>query len=183
MTGCVFAQACSHIGIDFKTRAPTTDLALEDQLKEHLNLLYLSWKSGDIIDLRTGNQTLETAGSNVKVRHPKISFSNIILLWGFPSKLKSTEIRGCITQVFGPTSVTSTYQVDETALFVQFNKPELVSDFLQLKATLETNNDPISVFHPLSKILDGALVLLVTKFMKKFENLLFQKSHSQIRLW
>ena len=45
--------------------------------------------------------------------------------------------------------------MDETAVFVQFSKPELVSDFLELKETLERNNDPISVLHPFSKLLEG----------------------------
>lgn len=155
MTGCVFAQACSHIGIDFKSRTPSTNLALEEKLQEHLNLLYLSWINGDIIDLSTGKQSLESAGSNVKNRYPEILFSNIVLLWEFPSKLKAAEIRECITKVFGPSSVTSIYHLDKTAVFVQFSKAELVSDFLKLKATLETNNDLISDLHPLSKILEG----------------------------
>lgn len=155
MTGCVFAQACSHLGIDFQNRTPSTNLGLEEKLQEHLNILYLSWINGDIVDLRTGKQTLVSAGRNVKTRYPKILFSNIVLLWGFPSKLKAFEIKECITKVFGPSSVTCTYHLDETAVFIQFSKAELVSDFLELKANLESNDGPISVLHPLSTLLNG----------------------------
>lgn len=156
MTGCIFAQACSHLGINFESQIPSPCLALEEKLQGCINTLYLSWINGDIIDLKTGIRTVESSDtSDHKYRYSKILFPNIVLLWGFPSKLKAAEIKECILKVFGQNSVTSIYHLDETAVFVQFSKAELVSDFLDLKATLEKNNDPISVLHPLSKILDG----------------------------
>ncbi|XP_058218981.1 poly(A)-specific ribonuclease PARN isoform X2 [Rhododendron vialii] len=156
MTGCVFAQACSHLGYDFKLYSPSTNLANDEKLQKHINLLYLSWINGDIIDLRTGKRTAESAYSNnLKIRYPRIVFQNIALIWGFLPKIKAREIRECITKVFGLNSVSSVYHLDETAVFVQFSKAELVTDFLQLKETLERNNDPISVLHPLSKLLEG----------------------------
>jgi poly(A)-specific ribonuclease len=45
--------------------------------------------------------------------------------------------------------------LDATAVFVQFSKTELVSDFLLLKESLERSKGPISVLHPLSKLLEG----------------------------
>ncbi|KAM7499006.1 hypothetical protein LguiA_023420 [Lonicera macranthoides] len=156
MTGCIFAQACNHLGIDFKLEQPSLNLAHEEKLEKHINLLYLSWINGDIIDLRTGKRIPDSSSSNnLKCRYPKILFPNIVLLWGFPPKLKAKEIQECLSKVFGPASVTSIYHLDTTAVFVQFSKAELVADFLELKATLERNNNPISVFHPLSKILEG----------------------------
>ncbi|CAK9148875.1 unnamed protein product [Ilex paraguariensis] len=156
MTGCVFAQACTHLGVDFNLNSPSTNLADHEKLQKHINLLYLSWTNGDIVNLRTGRRTADSSSSNyLKYRSPNILFSNIALVWGFPSKLKAREIRECMTKAFGPTSVTSVYHLDDTAVFVQFNKAELVSDFLELKETLERTNDPISVLHPLSKLLEG----------------------------
>ncbi|KAK2999167.1 hypothetical protein RJ639_022611, partial [Escallonia herrerae] len=156
MTGCVFAQACTHLGIDFNLQAPPANLVQEEKLQKHINLLYLSWTNGDIVDLRTGRRTAESSTSNLlKTRYPEIVYSKIALVWGFPSKLKAREIRESISKVFGLTSVTSVYHLDETAVFVQFSRTEFVSGFLELKATLERNNDPISVLHPLSKILEG----------------------------
>lgn len=156
MTGCVFAQACSHLGIDFKLHFPSGNLAYSEKLKKHVNLLYLSWSAGDIIDLSTGNTITESLIPNYNKKwYPKILFENIVLLWGFPSKLKAREIKECISKVFGPASVISVYHLDATAVFVQFMKTELVSDFLHLKETLEQNNDPISVLHPLAKLLEG----------------------------
>ncbi|XP_057975352.1 poly(A)-specific ribonuclease PARN [Malania oleifera] len=156
MTGCVFAQACSHLGVDFKLHSGPPDLAQNEKLQKHINLLYLSWNNGDIIDLCTGNQSAESPGSyNPKRRYPKIMFSNIILIWGFPSKFKAKEIRECISKVLGLGSVVSLYHLDETAVFVQFSNAELVSHFLSLKETLERNNDPVSVLHPLSGLLEG----------------------------
>ncbi|KAF5949562.1 hypothetical protein HYC85_011555 [Camellia sinensis] len=38
---------------------------------------------------------------------------------------------------------------------IEFSKEEYVSVFLELKETLERNNDPSSVLHPLSKLLEG----------------------------
>ncbi|PSS06020.1 Poly(A)-specific ribonuclease [Actinidia chinensis var. chinensis] len=156
MTGCVFAQACSHLGFDFKLHSSFTNLANDEKLRKHINLLYLSWFSGEIIDLRTGKQTAESSYYNsLKTKYPKIVFSNIALIWGFPLKLKAREIRECISKTFGPLSVTLVYNLDETAVFVQFSKAELVSDFLRLKEILERSNGPISVLHPLSKLLEG----------------------------
>ncbi|KAJ7960940.1 poly(A)-specific ribonuclease PARN [Quillaja saponaria] len=156
MTGCVFAQACSHLGIDFKLHEPSENLAHKEQLQKHINLLYLSWTNGDIIDLRTGNKVAESSGSlNLKKRCPVILFENIVLIWGFCSKLKANELRECISKVFGVRSVVSVYHLDKTAVFVQFSKTELVSDFLILKDKLERSDGPISVLHPLAKLLEG----------------------------
>ncbi|XP_012461853.2 poly(A)-specific ribonuclease PARN isoform X2 [Gossypium raimondii] len=156
MTGCVFAQACSHLGIDFQLHSPSENLTQNEKLQKHMNLLYLSWINGDIIDLRTGNRSAELSGSNM-IRKPyrKILFKNIVLLWGFPSKLKPSMIRDCICKTLGPSSVISTYCIDQTAVFVQFSKAELASDFLNLKDTLEQSNDAISHLHPLSQLLEG----------------------------
>jgi len=169
MTGCIFAQACSHLGFDFKLHSPSTNLANDEKLQKHINLLYLSWINGDIIDLRTGNRTAESSYSNnLKNRYPKTVFQNIALIWGFLPKIKAREIRECITKAFGLNSVSSVYHLDETAVFVQFSKAELVSDFLQLKQTLERNNDPISVLHPLSKLLEGGNTCAATyEFYKR----------------
>ncbi|GLT57480.1 hypothetical protein SLA2020_304480 [Shorea laevis] len=152
MTGCIFAQACSHLGVEF---SPSRNLAQNEKLQKHINLLYLTWTNGVIIDLRTGNRITESLGANLKKKFPPILFENIILIWGFPSKLKAREIRECISKVFGPRSVTTIYHIDPTAVFVQFSKPELVSDFLTLKEVLEKNNDLITELHPLSKLLEG----------------------------
>ncbi|KAK9087235.1 hypothetical protein Syun_029629 [Stephania yunnanensis] len=64
-------------------------------------------------------------------------------------------MKECLTKVFGLGSVTSFYYLDETAAFVQFNKEELVSDFLALKETLEKAIDVILVVHPLARLLEG----------------------------
>ncbi|XP_050246427.1 poly(A)-specific ribonuclease PARN-like isoform X2 [Quercus robur] len=156
MTGCIFVQACSYLGIDFKLHSSSENLAHNEKLCKHVNHLYLSWINGDIIDLSTGNKVAELFGTNYfKKKYLNILFENIVLIWGFPSKLKAREIRECVSKVFGPTSVTSVYHLDETAVFVQFSKPEFVSDFLLLKETLEKSDGPISVLHPLAKLLEG----------------------------
>ncbi|XP_059282126.1 poly(A)-specific ribonuclease PARN isoform X1 [Lycium ferocissimum] len=156
MTGCIFAQACNHLGIDFTLHVLAGDLAKDTKLQNYINRLYLSWVSGDIIDLSTGTCTTDSsASSKLKSRYQEISFPSIILLWGLPSKLKAREIKVCILQAFGPTSVSSVYHLDESAVFIQFSKPELVSKFLEMKETLSRNSDPISVLHPLSNILNG----------------------------
>lgn len=156
MTGCVFAQACSHLGVDFTLNPPSVDLSHHEKLQEYINLLYLSWINGDIIDLRTGERKTDSfCSKGSRTRHLKILFSNIVLLWGFPAKLQASEIRECFCKVFGSSSITFIYHLDETAVFIQFSKEELVSDFLVLKETLERCNDPISVLNPLSKVLQG----------------------------
>lgn len=156
MTGCVFAQACSQLGIDFQLHSPSENLDQNEKLQKHMNLLYLSWINGDIIDLRTGSRTTELLGSNnIRKRFPQIVYEKIVLIWGFPSKLKPSVIRECICKTLGPTSVISIYSIDQTAVFVQFSKSELVSDFLILKESLEQSNDAISLLHPLSQLLEG----------------------------
>ncbi|OVA01058.1 Ribonuclease CAF1 [Macleaya cordata] len=157
MTGCVFAQACSHLGIDFKLHSlSSTGLAYHEKLQKYINLLYISWNNDAIIDLHTRNKTFgSSAHHNHKRRYPQILFPNIVLVWGFPSKFKPRDLKDCVTKVFGPDSVTSIYYLDETASFIQFSKKEFVSDFLELKETLDGKSDPISVLHPLSKLLEG----------------------------
>lgn len=151
MTGCIFAQSCNHLDIDF---ASHMILQKEEKLQSYINLLYLSWTSGDRVNLKTGQTTTESLAFN-KI-HPKILFRNIVLIWGFSSKLKARQIRESLCKVFGFTSVTSIYHLDKTAVFVQFSKPELVSDFLELKLNIEKKkNDAIYVLHPLSELLEG----------------------------
>jgi len=151
MTGCVFAQACCHLGIDFSAET----LAHNDKLQKFVNLLYLSWNSGDVINVSTGSVSELPCSHSPKKRFLKILYHNIVLIWGFPSKLKTSEIRDCICRVFGPISVAGIYSLDQTAVFVQFSKAEFVTDFLELKKTLETNNNSITILHPLSKLLEG----------------------------
>ncbi|PON43422.1 Ribonuclease [Parasponia andersonii] len=156
MTGCIFAQACSHVGIDFKHHFSCENLAYNEKLQKHVNLLYLSWTNADIIDLSTGNKVTETLETNPKRQFSNILFENIVLIWGFPSKLKARDIRNCISKVFGLTSVTSVYHLDETAVFVQFSNTEFVFNFLSLKETLEkSGDDPVSVLNPLTELLEG----------------------------
>lgn len=155
MTGCVFAQMCNHLGIDFKLHAPSMQLAQHEKLQKHMNLLYLGWNSGTLIDLTTGAEILETGFRNQKRRYPKVVFENIVLIWGFSSNFKPRELKECICKVFGSNSVTSIYYLDKTTAFIQFCKSEFVSDFLNLKESLERRNDPISVLHPLAKLLEG----------------------------
>ncbi|KAK9057183.1 hypothetical protein SSX86_024550 [Deinandra increscens subsp. villosa] len=155
MTGCIFAQSCNHLGIDFTSHSM---LMKEDKLQNYINLLYLSWSSGDIVDLKTGQtRTESSAFSGFKIQQPKILFPNIVLIWGFSPKLKAREIKESLTKVFGLTSVTSIFHLDKTAVFVQFSKPDLVSDFLKLKSKIEKKNDAIYVLHPFSDLLEGGL--------------------------
>ncbi|KAK6773584.1 hypothetical protein RDI58_028822 [Solanum bulbocastanum] len=102
--------ACNHLGIDFTLHVHAGYLAKETELQNCINRLYLSWVSGDVIDLSTGKCTTDSASSNLKV--------------------------------------------DESAVFIQFTKPELVSKFLEMKEILSRNSDPISVLYPLSNILN-----------------------------
>nr|WDD38921.1 specific ribonuclease PARN [Fagopyrum tataricum] len=154
MTGCVFAQCCSQLGIDFHSNNDKQSVAESEKLVKYKNLLYLSWNSGDLINLSTGE--VESAGlSTSRRRFSSILYSNVVVIWGFPSKLKVSQIRECLCKVFGMDSVASIYHLDETAVFVQFTREDLVSHFLELKENLEERNDPISVLHPLSKLLEG----------------------------
>ncbi|ESQ29877.1 hypothetical protein EUTSA_v10011283mg [Eutrema salsugineum] len=149
MTGCIFAQACSHLGFDFKHHSESENLAQNEKLDKYINRLYLSWTRGDIIDLRTSNSNAE----NWRVSNSK--YENIVLIWNFPQKLKAREIKECICKALGSTSVTSVYHLDNTAVFVLFKNSELVSNFLKLKQQLESDDGPVRILHPLSKILKG----------------------------
>lgn len=152
MTGCVFAQACSLLGIKFETNSPTIDFTRNEKLQHHINLLYPSWNSGTVINLSTG---VETPELGYKRKYPTIVFSNIVLVWGFLSKLTPKDLKDCISKVFGADSVTSVFFLDSTAALVQFSKEEFVNDFLILKDTLERDDDAIAVLHPLAKLLEG----------------------------
>ncbi|XP_042066501.1 poly(A)-specific ribonuclease PARN-like isoform X2 [Salvia splendens] len=165
MTGCVFSEACFRLGIDFNPLAPGSILQHNEKLEKYINYLYLSWANGDIIDLKTGKCGPDTLGSAIGRRRwlAKFTFSNMILLWRLPTKLKAKDIRECFYKAFGSGSITSVHQMDETAAFVQFSRAELVSDFLELKDRLDRdNNNPMSVVHPLSRILETGCVRAAT---------------------
>ncbi|KAL2332840.1 hypothetical protein Fmac_014053 [Flemingia macrophylla] len=152
MTGCIFAQLCSDLGINFKLHESSKQLALINEiLQKYVNRLYLSWMHGDDIDLNTGIKVADSSPSHsLKKRYPKILFENIVIIWGFPSKLKASEVRECISKVFGPNSVISVFHLDAIAVFVLYSKTELVSDFLLVRDTLERGDGAILVLHPLA---------------------------------
>ncbi|OAY73147.1 Poly(A)-specific ribonuclease PARN [Ananas comosus] len=152
MTGCVFAQICSHLGVNFELLSPSANLTKIDRLAPYINLLYPSWNSGTVINLSTGTEKPEPVYNR---KYPPVVFSKVILVWGFPSKLKPKDLKESICKVFGPDSVTSIFFIDSTAALIQFSKEEFVNDFLLLKDTLERKDDAISVLHPLSVLLEG----------------------------
>ncbi|KAH6764441.1 Polynucleotidyl transferase [Perilla frutescens var. frutescens] len=164
MTGCVFSHACSHLGIDFNSPAPGVDLLQNEKLQMYINHLYLSWVNGDTLDLKTGKSSSAGSSGSTMAKHwrTKFTFSNMILLWRLPAKLKAKDIRDCFSKAFGSGSVISVHHLDETAALVQFSKPELVSGFLELKDSLERENSLISVLHPLSTILETGHVRAAT---------------------
>jgi len=152
MTGCVFAQLCTYLDIKFEQLSPQDNLATNNKLQKHINLLSPSWNSGTVIDLSSG---MERPEPGYMRRYPASVYDNIVLIWGFMSKVRPKEIKDCICKVFGPGSVSSVFSIDSTAVLVQFEKPESVNDFLDLKAVLERTDSAISIVHPLSTILGG----------------------------
>ncbi|OAY75352.1 Poly(A)-specific ribonuclease PARN [Ananas comosus] len=152
MTGCVFAQICCHLGVNFELLSPSANLTKIDRLAPYINLLYPAWNSGTVINLSTGTEKPEPG---YKRNYPPVVFSKVTLVWGFPSKLKPKDLKESICKVFGPDSVTSIFFIDSTAALIQLSKEEFVNDFLLLKDTLERKDDAISVLHPLSVLLEG----------------------------
>ncbi|XP_073143922.1 poly(A)-specific ribonuclease PARN [Henckelia pumila] len=157
MTGCVFAQACCHLGIDFDNQAPPVNLPGNEKLQKYINHLSLSWVNGDVINLITGKSDAESLSSNYHTKNKKILFPNMVLFWGLTSELRAGDIRDCMQKVFGKDSVTSIYHLDDTAVFVQFSSEKLVSDFFELKDRLDRENNPLTILHPLSRILGGCI--------------------------
>ncbi|KAL5974364.1 hypothetical protein ACLOJK_031028 [Asimina triloba] len=155
MTGCIFAQACSLLGIDFEQHSPSLGLSKNEKLQKYINLLYLCWNGGSMVNLSTGTEIPEVGAQNYKNRYPKIVFENTVLVWGFQSNVKPRELRECICKVFGLDSVRSVYYLDKTAAFIQFSKEEFASKFLNLRNSLGRRNDLISVLHPLTKLFEG----------------------------
>lgn len=152
MTGCVFAQACSHLGIKFEINMPTIDFVREEKLQGYINVLYPSWNSGTVINLSTG---IESPEVGYKRKYPTIVFSNIVVVWGFSSKLTAKDLKDCIGKVFGTDSIKTVFFLDSTAALVQFSKEEYVDDFLVVKDTLERDGSTIAVLHPLARLLEG----------------------------
>ncbi|KVI05741.1 hypothetical protein Ccrd_015897 [Cynara cardunculus var. scolymus] len=138
MTGCIFAQACNHLDIDFYSHSV---LMKEEKLQKYINLLYLSWTCGDI------NYNRIFSIQDFQNPTPKDFVSKYCHDLGFPCKLKATEIKGSLCKVVGLTTGTSVDHLDKIDVFVQFSKFELVSNFLELKAIIEKKNDANYVFH------------------------------------
>ncbi|CAN6239777.1 unnamed protein product [Urochloa humidicola] len=152
MTGCVFAQLCTYLDIKFEQLSPQDNLATNNKLQKHINLLPPTWNSGTVLDLSSGMERPELGYMR---RYPAAVYDNIVLIWGFMSKVRPKDIKHCIHKVFGTESVTSVFSIDSTAVLVQFKKSEFVNDFLDLKAVLERTDSAISILHPLSTILEG----------------------------
>lgn len=152
MTGCIFVQLCAYLGIQFEQFSPLDNLATNTKLQKHINFLSPSWNSGTVLDLSTG---METPDPGYTRRYPAAVYDNIVVIWGFLSKVRPKEIKDCICKVFGSGSVTTVFSIDSTAALVQFKKQESVNDFLDLKAVLERADSAISILHPLSTILEG----------------------------
>ncbi|CAA0829330.1 Poly(A)-specific ribonuclease PARN [Striga hermonthica] len=148
MTGCVFSQVCSNLGVDFNSN----DFPQNEKLQKYVNHLYLSWVNGDLIDLTTGKVATKNLVAS-KAKCNSFVFSDMILLWGLLPTLRANDIRAILNKVFGSSSIKTIYHLDETAAFVEFSKAEFVSEFLKLKDKLEMGKNPISILHPLSIIL------------------------------
>ncbi|TVU14110.1 hypothetical protein EJB05_37556, partial [Eragrostis curvula] len=152
MTGCVFAQLCSYLDIKFENLPPQENLATNNKLQKHINFLPPSFNSGTVVDLSTG---MERPDPGYMRRYPAAVYDNIVLIWGFQSKVRPKDIKDCISKVFGSASVTLVFSIDSTAVLVQFSDQESVNDFLDLKAALERTDSAIALLHPLSSILEG----------------------------
>ncbi|XP_031481091.1 poly(A)-specific ribonuclease PARN isoform X1 [Nymphaea colorata] len=153
MTGCIFAQACKHLGIKFKAQM-VMDLFEHQTLQKHANLLYLGLDRRIMVHLGDG-KVMKFSHPAVNQRYPTIIFPNIILLWGFQKGMKPRELKDSMIKIFGSTAITSVFFVDKSAALIQFSNGQLVSDFLVLKDSLEKSGDLLSVLHPLAKLLEG----------------------------
>ncbi|KAJ3679619.1 hypothetical protein LUZ60_017630 [Juncus effusus] len=158
MTGCVFAQLCSHLGLkpsqNLSISSISDPLHSNPKLKPFLNQICPTWNSGTVLDLTTGTEKPESGTYNRKF--PKVVFENVVLLWGFPSNVNTKNLKDSIAKVFGPNSVVSVFYIDSSAALVQFKKEEFVKDFLVLKESLERESDEtISMLHPLSVVFEG----------------------------
>lgn len=156
MTGCVFAQTCSRVGVDFSLSHQSGGLPNDEKLRKYINHLFISWKVADMFDMRTGKLSEEPLlHKQLQSKYSKASFDNVVILWGFPQHLKANEIRKCLLKAFGPSSVTSIYHIDESAVFIQFSKEKLVHSFLELTEKLKKPRGTYEILHPLSKIFEG----------------------------
>ncbi|KAL2893829.1 Poly(A)-specific ribonuclease PARN [Bienertia sinuspersici] len=77
MTGCIFAQACSHLGVDFSS----------EKLKE-----VRTFKStGDVSNLNTSDINQVPVTNFVKRKFLNILHHNIVLLWGFSKNSRQVK--------------------------------------------------------------------------------------------
>ncbi|WMV57863.1 hypothetical protein MTR67_051248 [Solanum verrucosum] len=72
MTGCIFAQACNHLGIDFTLHVLARDLAKETKLQNYINRLYLSWftKPELVSKFLEMKETLSRISDPISMLHP-----------------------------------------------------------------------------------------------------------------
>lgn len=150
MTGCVFAQECSILGIDFKRQMGSLDLSKNEKLRKHINLIYPSYRTEVALDLKTGTAEIPI---NPAEQYNNENKGNIIFLWGFPSKINPPELRECILKALGVAeSVMSIIFIDESAALIQFNNQDSASKFLVLKDSLDSKKS-VTAIHPLSPLL------------------------------
>ncbi|KAF7831267.1 poly(A)-specific ribonuclease PARN isoform X1 [Senna tora] len=121
MTGCVFAQLCSHLGVDFKLDDSSQHLALNENIQKCINLLYLSWMHGDIIDLNT-----ELLFADQAKAVEDFGGVNIYLIWIVDHKKKARKIEICELQAMCCFEIKEIYHIGEENLMGVRKKLERV---------------------------------------------------------
>eukprot|EP01018_Ginkgo_biloba_P023203 Gb_26782 [translate_table: standard] len=160
MTGCIFAQACHHLDIDFTEIHSPMELAKADKLQKYVNLLYLGWINGAVLDLTTGGDATESRPM-VQVRKvPKFVSANLVIVWGFPIGYGANDLRGFVSGVVGTaSSITGIFFLDESSAFVRFRNEQDAVDFLHsMEDRMTATSDSFSVQNPLATLLEAGCI-------------------------
>lgn len=157
MTGCIFAQACNHLDIDFTKIHSPTDLAAAVQLQKYVNLLYLGWITCIILDLTTGGDATESRPMVQTRNRPKLVSNNLVLVWGFRTGYNCSDLRGLVSGVLGTTSsITGIFFLDESSAVIHFRNEQVAAEFLHMmENTMEVSSNSLSSQNPLITLLEA----------------------------
>lgn len=155
MTGCIFAQACNHLDIEFTKIHSPTDLAMAVQLQKYVNLLYLGWINCVILDLTTGGDATESRPMVRGRNRPKLVSNNLVLVWGFQTGYNCSDMRGLVSGVLGTTSsITGIFFLDESSAVIHFRNEQVAAEFLhKMEKTMSVSSDCLSSQNPLNTLL------------------------------
>ncbi|KAH9318472.1 hypothetical protein KI387_020241 [Taxus chinensis] len=160
MTGCIFAQACNHLDIDFNNFHPGPDLARVDKFQKYVNLLYVGWIRSIVLDLATGGEAVESRTMLQRHKVSNLVPAKLVLIWGFQTGYSDNDLRGLVKGVMGTAShITGVHFLDPSSAFINFCNEQVAAEFLcSMENKMAESCNAVATRSPLTSLLETASI-------------------------